>query len=72
MVEPSKILFLICNTIPQKEHRILLHNGYHSLPQKNTTQMRLSALAQRVHVGSCENHMATLPILYENLSLFFS
>ena len=30
---PSKIRFLIENTIPQKEDRILLYIGYHSIPK---------------------------------------
>ena len=33
VVEPSKIIFLISNTIPQKEDRILLYIGYHNQPQ---------------------------------------
>ena len=33
VVKPSKIIFLIENTIPQKEGIILLYNGYHSIPQ---------------------------------------
>ena len=33
LVEPSKIIFLIKNTIPQKEDRILLYNGYHNIPK---------------------------------------
>ena len=43
MVEPSKIIFLIQNTIPQKEDIILLYIGYHSIPKQNTTQMLLAA-----------------------------
>ena len=35
VVKPSKITFLIENTIPQREDRILLYNGYRSLLQKN-------------------------------------
>ena len=31
--EPSKIIFLIYNTIPQKEDIILLCIGYHSIPK---------------------------------------
>ena len=41
MVEPSKIMFLIENTIPQKEDTILLYNGYHSIPKESTTQMKV-------------------------------
>ena len=45
VVEPSKIIFLIENTIPQKEDRILLYIGYHSIPRQNiyenTTHMYL-------------------------------
>ena len=33
VVEPSKIISLIQNTVPQKEDRILLYNGYHSIPK---------------------------------------
>ena len=33
VVEPSKIIFLIENTIPQKENRILLYSEYHSIPK---------------------------------------
>ena len=33
VVEPSKITFLIQNTIPQREDRILLYIGYHSIPK---------------------------------------
>ena len=33
VVKPSKIVFLIYNTIPQKEDRILLYNVYHSIPK---------------------------------------
>ena len=33
VVEPSKIIFLIENTIPQKEYIILLYIGYPSIPQ---------------------------------------
>ena len=33
VVEPSKIIFLIYITIPQKEDRILLCVGYHSIPE---------------------------------------
>ena len=39
VVEPSKSMFLVYNTIPQKEDRILLYIGYHSIPQENTTQL---------------------------------
>ena len=39
VVEPSKIIFLIKNTIPQKEDIILLYIGYHSIPKLNTTHM---------------------------------
>ena len=53
VVEPSKIMFLIKDTIPQKEFMILLyigyhsiyswtsvgHIGYHSITKTNTTQM---------------------------------
>ena len=42
VVEPSKIIFLIQNTIPQKED-IYIYIGYHSIPQKNTTHMGLGA-----------------------------
>ena len=31
VVEPSKIIFLIFNTIPQKQDIILLYIGYHSI-----------------------------------------
>ena len=31
MVKPSKIIFLVKNTIPKKEDRILLYIGYHSI-----------------------------------------
>ena len=41
MVEPSKIIFPLQNTIPQKEDRILLYFGYHSIPPKNTTHLSL-------------------------------
>ena len=40
MVEPSKIIFLIYDTLPQKEDRVLLYIGYHSIPEYNTTHMR--------------------------------
>ena len=33
VVEPCKIIFLVENTIPQKEDRILLYSGYHSIPK---------------------------------------
>ena len=34
VVEPSKIVFLIIlKTIPQKEDRILVYIGYHSIPK---------------------------------------
>ena len=33
VVEPSKIKFLILIAIPQMEDRILLYNGYHSIPK---------------------------------------
>ena len=33
VVEPSKIIFLIPNTISQKEDIILLYIGYHSIPK---------------------------------------
>ena len=39
VVEPSKIIFLIEITIPQKEAIILLYIGYHSIPPKNTTHI---------------------------------
>ena len=48
MVEPSKILFLIQNTIPQKEDIILLYIGYNSIPKENT-----------IHVGTMEKKMET-------------
>ena len=41
VVEPSKIIFLIKNTIPQKDDIILLYIGYSSIPQKNTTHLCL-------------------------------
>ena len=34
VVEPCKIRFLVQNTIPRKQFRILLYNGYHSFPNK--------------------------------------
>ena len=34
VVEPSKIILQIENTIPQKEDIILLYTGYHSIPKK--------------------------------------
>ena len=33
VVKTSKIMFLIQNTIPQKEDILLLYNGYHSSPK---------------------------------------
>ena len=33
VVEPSKILFLVSNTISPKEDIILLYIGYHSIPK---------------------------------------
>ena len=33
LVEPSKIIFLIENTIPPKEDILLPYSGYHSLPK---------------------------------------
>ena len=33
VVEPSKIIFPIYDTIPQKEDIILFYNGYHSIPK---------------------------------------
>ena len=33
VVEPSKIISLISNTIPQREDIILLYTGYHSIPK---------------------------------------
>ena len=39
VVEPSKIIFLIQNSIPQKEDIILLYNGYHSIPKLHTAYM---------------------------------
>ena len=33
VVEPSKIMFLIQDTIPQKEDIILLYIGYHRIPK---------------------------------------
>ena len=32
VVKPSKIIFLIYNTIPQKVDIILLYIGYHTIP----------------------------------------
>ena len=31
VVEPSKIIFLVSNSIPQEKDRILLYNGCHSI-----------------------------------------
>ena len=39
VVEPSKIIFLIYNAIPQKEDIILLYIGYHSIPKYKTTHI---------------------------------
>ena len=39
MVEPSKIIFLIQNAIPQKEDIILLYIGYHSILKIKTTHV---------------------------------
>ena len=39
VVKPSKTIFLIENTIPQKEDIILLYIGYHSIPKLNTTHL---------------------------------
>ena len=33
VVKPSKIIFPMYKTIPQKEDRILLYIGYHSIPK---------------------------------------
>ena len=38
VVKPSKIVFLIQNTILQKEDRILLYIGYHSIPVGGTIE----------------------------------
>ena len=54
LVEPSKIIFFIQNTIPQKEDIILLYIGYHSIPEENTTQMGF-----RVHRFSGSGYSAT-------------
>ena len=32
-VEPSKIIFFIVNSIPQKEDIVLIYIGYHSIPK---------------------------------------
>ena len=39
MVKPSKTIFLLENTIPQKEDIILLYIGYHSIPKSNATHL---------------------------------
>ena len=39
VVEPSKIIFLIQSTIPQKKDIILLYIGHHSIPKLNATQV---------------------------------
>ena len=41
VVKPSKIIFLISNTILQKEDMILLYIGYHSIPKENTTLVEI-------------------------------
>ena len=33
VVKPSRIIFLVENTIPPKEERILLYIGYHNIPK---------------------------------------
>ena len=43
VVEPSKIIFPIQDTIPQKEDRMLLYIRYHNIPKYNTT-----------HIGACK------------------
>ena len=41
MVEPSKIIFFIENTIPPKEDIISLYIGYHSILKQHTTHVGL-------------------------------
>ena len=49
VVEPSKTISLIKNTIPQNEDIIdiiFLFNGYHSIPKINTTQQNFGLRGQ--------------------------
>ena len=64
MVEPSKIIFLISNTIPQKEDIILLYIGYHSIPKLNTTPMAHSS----VQLESRVYHALSLLLLPQDLA----
>ena len=41
VVEPSEKIFL---TIPQKEDRVLLYIGYHSIPKSTTTHMHINSM----------------------------
>ena len=53
VVEPSKIRFLIEDTIPQKEDIILLYIGYHSIPKLNTTHLSARDLANNTKCSIC-------------------
>ena len=53
VVEPSKIIFLKYNALPQKDDVILLYIGYHSIPKLHTTQgcARLSPNSEAKDLG---------------------